>query len=349
VPDTGKNGDGRGISGNVIAGGIGSAATLPCIYFGKRYLPDIEPAYWAAIAIILLAVIWAIAMGGRRLLGMIRKGLAERTAPAKGQKLAVYVAKLAGDDAADTARRSVIDSISNEIGKDAIEVLPAGLTLALKQGASEDEAADPAAGKARKLLRRKNGDLLIWGRLHTIAGRGTCIELRFVSAALDGSSGKRFGLVKNNLVLNKNFGPEMAAALASTVAVLALPVTEEAGTYLVPKLAPLADRLGGLVKTLPAAIKAEDRAQIFHAFALINAALGEQTGDSSHLEKAIVAYREALKEYNRERVPLDWAMTQNNLGNALQILGERESGTERLEEAVAAYRQALIEYGSGSV
>ena len=45
----------------------------------------------------------------------------------------------------------------------------------------------------------------------------------------------------------------------------------------------------------------------------------------------------------RERVPLDWARTQNNLGTALSTLGERESGTARLEEAVAAYRAALEE------
>ncbi len=42
-------------------------------------------------------------------------------------------------------------------------------------------------------------------------------------------------------------------------------------------------------------------------------------------------------------MPLDWAMTQNNLGTALSPLGERESGTARLEEAVAAYRDALTE------
>ena len=42
-------------------------------------------------------------------------------------------------------------------------------------------------------------------------------------------------------------------------------------------------------------------------------------------------------------MPLDWAMTQKNLGNALETLGERESGTARLEEAVAAYRAALEE------
>ncbi|MBC6445421.1 MAG: tetratricopeptide repeat protein, partial [Alphaproteobacteria bacterium GM202ARS2] len=45
----------------------------------------------------------------------------------------------------------------------------------------------------------------------------------------------------------------------------------------------------------------------------------------------------------REDVPLDWASTQMNLGNALSTLGERESGTERLEQAVDAYRAALEE------
>ncbi len=43
------------------------------------------------------------------------------------------------------------------------------------------------------------------------------------------------------------------------------------------------------------------------------------------------------------RLPLDWAMTQMNLGNALQTLGAREAGTGRLDEAVAAYRDALKE------
>ena len=55
----------------------------------------------------------------------------------------------------------------------------------------------------------------------------------------------------------------------------------------------------------------------------------------------MAAYREALKEFTRDRVPLDWARTQHNLGNALSRLGERESGTARLEEAVAALKDAL--------
>jgi hypothetical protein len=55
----------------------------------------------------------------------------------------------------------------------------------------------------------------------------------------------------------------------------------------------------------------------------------------------MAAYRAALTVRTREHVPLQWALTQSNLGNALRNLGEREAGIARLEEAVAAYRAAL--------
>ena len=44
--------------------------------------------------------------------------------------------------------------------------------------------------------------------------------------------------------------------------------------------------------------------------------------------------RAALQERTRERVPLDWASTQHNLGTALHALGEREPGTARLTHTV---------------
>ena len=48
--------------------------------------------------------------------------------------------------------------------------------------------------------------------------------------------------------------------------------------------------------------------------------LGERESGTGRLEEAVTAYRAALEEQTRERVPLDWAMTQNNLGNALERL-----------------------------
>ena len=70
---------------------------------------------------------------------------------------------------------------------------------------------------------------------------------------------------------------------------------------------------------------------------------GDERGDNAALLNSIATYRLALQEDKRDRVPRQWAWTQNGLGNALWALGRRESGTARLEEAVAVYRAALEE------
>jgi hypothetical protein len=69
--------------------------------------------------------------------------------------------------------------------------------------------------------------------------------------------------------------------------------------------------------------------------------LGARESGTARLEEAVAAFRAALEERTRERVPLDWAATQSNLGIALWTLGEREIGTARLEEAVAAFDACL--------
>src|SRR4051812_10268691 len=49
---------------------------------------------------------------------------------------------------------------------------------------------------------------------------------------------------------------------------------------------------------------------------------GDEFGDNTALRSAIERWRQILALRPRERVPLDWARAQNNLGNALQRLGE---------------------------
>jgi tetratricopeptide (TPR) repeat protein len=71
--------------------------------------------------------------------------------------------------------------------------------------------------------------------------------------------------------------------------------------------------------------------------------LGERDRQLSKVEDAVAALRSALMERTRERVPLEWAATQNNLGAALEVLGGRERGTSLFKEAAAAYRNALSE------
>jgi tetratricopeptide (TPR) repeat protein len=86
------------------------------------------------------------------------------------------------------------------------------------------------------------------------------------------------------------------------------------------------------------------RGEYLRRYADALATYGDQKGVNDALRQAIHAYNEVLDALTRERAPLQWAMTQNNLGFALQRLGERESGTERLEQAMVAYSEALKEY-----
>ena len=86
-----------------------------------------------------------------------------------------------------------------------------------------------------------------------------------------------------------------------------------------------------------------DRARMQTNLGNALAMLGERESGTIKLEGALAAFRGALKEQTRERVPLDWAKTQASLGNALYTLGVRENSTAKFEEAVTAYHEALKE------
>jgi len=70
---------------------------------------------------------------------------------------------------------------------------------------------------------------------------------------------------------------------------------------------------------------------------------GQEFGDNNALRSAIDRGIRLIALNPRERMPLDWANAQINLGMALWVLGEREAGTAKLEEAADAFRKALKE------
>jgi tetratricopeptide (TPR) repeat protein len=69
---------------------------------------------------------------------------------------------------------------------------------------------------------------------------------------------------------------------------------------------------------------------------------GQYSLDTALLWRAIGANQEALKAFTRERAPLEWADTQDNLGNAFAALGDR-GNDDALEQAAIAYKKALEE------
>jgi hypothetical protein len=61
---------------------------------------------------------------------------------------------------------------------------------------------------------------------------------------------------------------------------------------------------------------------------------GEQTGTNQPLEEAVAAHHAALTERTHDRVLLDWATMQSNLGNALRTLGNRKKDATLICDAL---------------
>jgi tetratricopeptide (TPR) repeat protein len=87
----------------------------------------------------------------------------------------------------------------------------------------------------------------------------------------------------------------------------------------------------------------DERGMVLNDLGIALQTLGERETGTQHLQEAVTAYENTLKECTRDRVPLQWATTQMNLGAVLRILGARETGTQHLQEAVTAYENALKE------
>jgi tetratricopeptide (TPR) repeat protein len=72
--------------------------------------------------------------------------------------------------------------------------------------------------------------------------------------------------------------------------------------------------------------------------------LGERERGTQRLEEAVAAYRAALEEWTRERVPLDWAKTQMNLALAYRALFDKDHQRRHLDDALEAADGALEEF-----
>lgn len=69
--------------------------------------------------------------------------------------------------------------------------------------------------------------------------------------------------------------------------------------------------------------------------------LGEHESGTARLDQAVTAYREALKERTRDKVPLNWAMTQGNLGDLYIAWFDKTNDPAHLETAQAHVQDAL--------
>ena len=197
---------------------------------------------------------------------------------------------------------------------------------------------------ARSELKHWHADLAVVG---LVKQPGEALSLWFVPRSGDGTLSRGDEPYElDKATLGPDFHEDLRAELTAValVAVAPLAETETRGRVLARGLRNSTEKLATLLENPAAISSGARRARLQLSLGNALQTLGERERGTEFLERAVGAYRAALEEYTRERVPLSWAATQNSLGNALRVLGERERGTERLERAVDAHRAALEEY-----
>ena len=184
-------------------------------------------------------------------------------------------------------------------------------------GAADDWR--PAIRKgALAVLQKWNADVAVVG---SVKDPGKALNLWFVSREGDGTL--RRGDLPYELVhvtLQDDFHDDLCAQLTAEALRVAAPLagTEMRSRVLETSLNGVTEKIAALLEG--GAVPLARRATLQIALGNALTTLGERESGTERLEQAVTAFTEALKEITRERVPLDWAATQNNLDNAIQIL-----------------------------
>jgi tetratricopeptide (TPR) repeat protein len=213
------------------------------------------------------------------------------------------------------------------------------MRIETKNGVPLSKLRTDAEEEGRHWLDEYDADVLIWGEVVKV---DQMLRLWFTTSGDQKAAGaSRYKL--DETILPKNFHEDIAIQLVAVALTGVQPATERVGNYLAAILRPVAAKIRLILDSSSSGLTNFQKGDLYHAFGLAAMTVGDQAGNRNWLEQAVTAYRTALEERTQERVPLDWAATQNSLGNALRTLGEWERGTVRLEQAITAYRAALKE------
>jgi tetratricopeptide (TPR) repeat protein len=251
-------------------------------------------------------------------------------------KFNIAVAHLEGDEKRET-ERLILESLAEF---PSVATLPFDRLVVSGQG-DREKAERAGHERARALLKASGADVLIWGVVLR-QGDKSVPKLYWTPAQAVARAplAGRYQL-SEALNLPDIFWQDLTTVLGLLVASSDAEFAAQGGRYTADTLKPFIERVRGLLRSSRAEQwSAATRAQVLFILGGTLVTYGDQSGQNEPLQEAVAAYREALEERTREKVPIDWAVTQAGLGVALLALGTREAGPARFEEAVAAIREA---------
>ena len=226
--------------------------------------------------------------------------------------------------------------------KNAVQILRFDRTIEISDPTDLEPVVAAGHETARSYLTESGAEVLIWGTV--VEGGEESVPKLYWTTAREGDRPRNPGrYATEDLALPQIFWEDLVDILRLLVVTRDAEFRSLDGHFVADRLGPFINKVRSLLTGGGQGWTNETLPQVQLILATSLSTVGEQAGRNEALVEAIAQYRELLSHYTREKVPLDWAMTQNNLGNALSRLGQRESGTERLEQAVEAFRAALEE------
>jgi tetratricopeptide (TPR) repeat protein len=88
-------------------------------------------------------------------------------------------------------------------------------------------------------------------------------------------------------------------------------------------------------------VQEDSKAKYLFSMGYIFDVIGDVSNKVEDCKKAITAFQEAIKVKTLERFPAQYAMIQNNLGNAYRMLAEVDAKPENCKKAIIAFEEAL--------
>lgn len=224
-----------------------------------------------------------------------------------------------------------------------IQVLSLDRTIPLK-GAVPEEMEKRGHEEARNYLRKSGASVIIWGMILK-RGSSTAYKLYYTGSKGWERKPERYAAprAETQFSLPELFWSDLTKVLLLLVASDYNEFLAQEGQYVADHLLPFIVRVRKLLETSANRPGWDTDAMVNTRLILADTLymFGEQSGKNEPIEEAVISYREVLKEFTREKVPLRWAMTQNSLGTALTSMGNRKGSTSQIEEAVVVLREAL--------
>jgi tetratricopeptide (TPR) repeat protein len=262
--------------------------------------------------------------------GLVRKPLRKawqrwRVQPMPVTTINILIADLAGDnkDRAQLVHRS----LSNQLGADAhgsiIRIQRCHRTLA-ESGGDGAAATERLETEARQILHRIKAHFMVSGE---VADTGNAVSLRVISVeelAFDERAARSYVIDPSTRAL----GPELCRAIGESLTLLV-------ASQSIEQVKPLLEKVEALLSTLPTTLDPLTQAVFKTVYAVGQAGLGIAEGDVARISRAIDAYREALQIWPEAVEPLDRAVTQMFLGQALLARGRIVQNTAMIEEGIS--------------